>query len=216
MRMNPETQLTICNDERECYTGDYPTLTTLKAKYRNDKAPVLWLVPQLADLSEFAGSSNKLQDKQLKECAAIIANRYGYLKVSELMLFFYKFKDAERLKFYGAVDPMTIIGALSEFVARDRAAAISKAEQEEREREMEEHAWHVVYSDEWRAIRRSLNADQRQRLANSRWAEYRYARETSTTEEEIVGKLVKRGFNPAMIEKAKKCAEYVERQKAKV
>ena len=88
---NPDIQRQICTDSELCMFGEYPTLSALRNGYGNN-APVMWLIPQLYNLSEYCGCKEKLQGKPLEECASIIANEFHYLKVSEVMLFFYRFK----------------------------------------------------------------------------------------------------------------------------
>ncbi len=73
----------------------------------------------------------------MQQCATVIATTYHYLTVSELMLFFFRFKAARYGRFYGSVDPLVITSALRDFV-RERNDAYFKHEQEERERKERE------------------------------------------------------------------------------
>lgn len=114
-----------------CYFGTAPTMGMVNEAYGNKTAQE-WLTAQLADLSEFSGARDKITARQIKQLADIIADDYHWLKVTEIMLFFRKFKRGEYGKFYGAVDPLTITTALREFL-RDRNTAYFKHEQEERE-----------------------------------------------------------------------------------
>lgn len=88
---------------------------------------------QLEDLADFAGCREKLTPQRCDEIAQLIMARYGYLKVSELMLFFLRFKLAEYGEFYGAVDPMRILGALRKF-DRERAELQQRYDRERRDR----------------------------------------------------------------------------------
>lgn len=135
---NPDTQMKICSDTRVCITGQYPTLAEVRRDY-GTSVPTAWLVPQLQDLSWYCGARDKLNARQLEECAYVIASDFSYLKVSELMLFFHRFKSGRYGKFYGTVDPLVICQALREFV-KERNSEIEKIESEERQREREEHA----------------------------------------------------------------------------
>lgn len=87
------------------------------------------MIPQLLDLSEFCGCKEKLQGKPLEECAWLIAQNYFYLKISELMLFFSRFKQGKYGHFYGSVDPMLIMSSLQDFL-RERNDAIFDMESE--------------------------------------------------------------------------------------
>lgn len=133
---NPDYQLKICNDLDGCFFGNHPTLAELKNIYGNN-TPVMWLMPQLYDLSEYCGCKDKLQGKPLEQCAGVIATEFFYLKTTELMLFFYRFKSGRYGHFYGSVDPLKITTSLRTFI-EERACEIERKEQqirEERERE---------------------------------------------------------------------------------
>lgn len=130
----PDYQRQICTDVNTCFFGDYPTLATLRAGYGNN-TPVMWLIPQLYNLSEYCGCKDKLHGKPLEECAFVIAAEFYDLKISELMLFFHLFKAGHYGRFYGSVDPLVITTALREFLKeRNFAYDRRKQEQEERER----------------------------------------------------------------------------------
>lgn len=129
---NPILQEKICVNRDLCFFGKFPTLATINRNYGENTART-WLVPQIRDLSEFCGCKGKISDDQMRQCATIIAQQYFYLKVSELMLFFYDFKAAKYGKFYGNVDPMVITGSLRDFI-KDRNFAIDHHENEMRAR----------------------------------------------------------------------------------
>lgn len=94
--------------------GDYPTLTDLKSAYGKNFAAI-WLVPQIDNLTLFTGAKN-ITEQQHEELAKIISTEYGYLKVTELLLFFHRFKAGHYGRFYGSVDPMVITCALRDFI----------------------------------------------------------------------------------------------------
>lgn len=134
----PTYQRQISNKPDYCFFADFPTLAKVR-EMMGINAPVVWLVPQLLDLSEFCGCKNKLTVRQLEECASMIVSEFYFLKVSELMLFFARFKAGHYGVFYGAVDPMTIMCKLRYFIRDERNAAYVMRENEERERkELEE------------------------------------------------------------------------------
>ena len=136
----------ICNNAELCIMGDFPTLEELKGEY-NSMMPTVWLLPQLQSLSKFCGVKDKLDNKQLEQCAFIIATEYSYMKVSELMLFFYRFKSGQYGKFYGNVDPLVITTALRDFAA-DRNVEQYHYEEVRRKKELEEHMKHAVSHEE--------------------------------------------------------------------
>ncbi len=116
-----------------CVTGNAPTLQEVDDRFGRNAASE-WIVPLLADLSIFTGAKN-LGARQQKQLASIIAAEQRGLKVTEVMLFFYRFKTGRYGRFYGAVDPMVVTTALQDFL-RERQEIID-SEQDRR-------------ADEWR------------------------------------------------------------------
>lgn len=147
---NPDRQRELCQDGDDCIFGDYPTLSQLKV-YGN-KTPSVWLMPHLLNLSEFCGCKDKLTGRVVEELADIIAGEWFYLKVSELMLFFYKFKAGYYGKFYGAVDPLVITTSLREFVA-ERNDAISRKDAEKALDRLREHQDGAITYEEYKLIK---------------------------------------------------------------
>lgn len=144
---NPDAQIQFGMNKEVAYFCDTPTLATIRAEYGTNAA-IVWLVPQIKDLSEYCGCKGKITDSQMEQCAGIIAMTYPFLKVSELMLFFVNFKAGQYGKFYGSVDPLTITTALREFI-KERAAAFEKHEREERERADAEYKKTAITYDEY-------------------------------------------------------------------
>lgn len=135
---NPTTQVryTACLDK--VYEGNTPSIGLVRQTYGANTAEA-WVEIQLNELSEFAGCKGKLDNDQTEQTARMILQTYGHLTIAQLMLFFQKFKRCEYGKFYGAVDPMVIMGALSDFAnevgdeihqRRQAKEQIAKAEQE--------------------------------------------------------------------------------------
>ena len=131
---NPDKQGEICKDKDGCFFGEYPTLAQLRAY--GDSTPSVWLITQLYNLSEYCGCKDKLTSRQYEECASLIEQEFSFLKVSEVMLFFRRFKMGRYGKFYGAVDPLTIGIALRSFLD-ERAFTIQQKENEKRSAQRE-------------------------------------------------------------------------------
>lgn len=144
--MNPDVQMQICHDARLCIMGNFPTLAEVRKEY-GSKAPEVWLIPQLDNLSEYCGVKEKLSKQQLRQLAFTIATEFFYLKVSELMLFFHRFKSGRYGRFYGSVDPLVITRALRDFIA-ERNNAIDIYEKEMKKKELEEYMKHAVSREE--------------------------------------------------------------------
>lgn len=128
---NPGKQVDYTLDQRRAYLGKAPSLGLVGKAFAFGTAKS-WAAIQLWNLAEFAGCKTKLTEDQIDELAQIICTEYGYLKLTELMDFFRRFKLGKYGKFYGAVDPLVITCALQEFLA-DRNAILSRLRREDEE-----------------------------------------------------------------------------------
>lgn len=147
--LNPSVQLIAGRDpEHAVLSEDAPTLAIMRHAY-GEGFPATWLMPQILDLVVYSNSKGTLSDRQAEFLAEVIANEYGFLKASELLLFFYKFKAGEYGHFYGAVDPMRITMALDEF-CDERERILERHEQEqEKIREAQEPKLPKMSPEEW-------------------------------------------------------------------
>lgn len=148
---NPSAQLTFARNPTLAVFGSLPELSVLRRVY-GDNAPVMWLIPQLKNLSEYCGVKEKMTTEMLMSCAQVIATDYYYLKISELMYFFHRFKGGHYGEFYGAVDPLRITSALSVFVSRERNDIIDRKIQADNERRREEGRKGCISRDEYERL----------------------------------------------------------------
>ena len=144
---NPDAQYEIQQDKEDCYFGRYPTLARLNKEYCNT-ASVQWLNIQIYNLNEYCGCKDKMTQQQILDCARTISGMYYFLKVSELMLFFFRFKAGFYGKFFGSVDPMVITTALSQF-CKERGEANAKYDNEIRIKQIKEFRKNAVSYEEW-------------------------------------------------------------------
>ncbi len=151
VRYNPDLQATAAANPVKCVMADTPTLADLKQCYGRNTAEV-WLGTQLQSLSEFSGVRLKLTPRQTDEMASVFTTRYFYLKVTEYLLFFFRFKCGDYGRFYGNVDPMLILAAFHTFL-QERGNIIDKAEAEKRNRERERSRANAITRSEWRAFK---------------------------------------------------------------
>lgn len=129
---NPSLQVAVARHPMRAFFGKAPSLAVVKHTY-GPNAPTMWIIAQLYDLCEYTGAK-KMDAQQATMLAEVIAQEYGYLKVSELLLFFFRFKAGNYGRFFGAVDPMVITTALKEFL-KERAWACEQHEQQLRQQE---------------------------------------------------------------------------------
>ena len=144
--LNPDTQLVAARNKERAFFGDAPTLAVMRHAY-GDNFPVMWMMPQIFEICEFTGVK-KIDEAQNLAIARVINQEYGYLKASELLLFFYRFKTGKYGRFYGSVDPMVIMTALSDFM-REREAEVIRHEEELKERARDEHAKTAITAEEY-------------------------------------------------------------------
>lgn len=122
--------MAITNDPDKCYFGEAPTLWNVNLFYGNGTSEE-WLIYQLTDLSEFTGVGKKITAPQIAQMAQLIVGDYGYLKMTEVMLFLRRFKTGRYGLFYGNVDPIVIISALGRFVIEERNGTLAAHELDE-------------------------------------------------------------------------------------
>ena len=148
--------MTIQDINTLCIFADTPTLSELKAWY-GANTPIVWLMSQLRSLSEFCGAKEKMQSDIAEKTANIIYANYYYLTASELLLFFFKFSTGKYGKFYGVVDPQTIITALQSFVTYERNPAIERKEMEEHLKQREQEKLQAIKYDEYVRLKNNNN-----------------------------------------------------------
>jgi hypothetical protein len=112
---------------------------------------------QLRYLSEFSGAKEKMSSDMAERAANIIYANYYYLTASELLLFFFKFSTGKYGKFYGVVDPQTIITALQSFVTYERNPAIERKEMEEHLKQREQEKLQAIKYDEYIRLKNNNN-----------------------------------------------------------
>ena len=143
---NPMAQIKAVKNSDRAFFGKAPSLALVGHTY-GENTPVMWLLAQLFDLCEFTGVK-KMDEQQAQYLAEVISFEYAFLKVTELMVFFHRFKMGRYGRFYGSVDPMLILTGLKEFLA-EREIEIIRHESELRKQEEAEHAKTVVSQEDW-------------------------------------------------------------------
>ena len=127
------------SDPLRCILGKAPTLKVMNEAYGNGTTEE-WLMYQLVDLIEFVGVNNKLTPYQLKSLCDLIVQKYGWLKVTDIELFFHRIKTGEYQRFYGSVDPQMIMQLMIRF-QRERnlilAEYYEEMDRQARERSMQ-------------------------------------------------------------------------------
>lgn len=115
LRFNPDIQVSCALNLEKSLTGNAPTLRQLEYAY-GVKSIRAWFSIQLENLNKFVGVSNKMTVEQMQMLADIFIVKVPYLKASEILLFFYKFKSGDLGELYGSVDPLKLSTSLNEFL----------------------------------------------------------------------------------------------------
>lgn len=131
----PEVQLYAAENQRKTFMGEAPSLAIIREAYGKEVLESV-LELQIEDLNDFCGSDKKIEGIQSQQLASMIVTEYHYMKISEIVLFFYFFKSGRYGKFYGAMDALTVMEATHLF-AEERRNEIARyqAESEAIERE---------------------------------------------------------------------------------
>lgn len=113
---NPSNQAVFIEKSLDrCFTGVAPSLTRVKKTYGNETVKN-WLIAQLIDLCLFSSIKEKPEIEILENIAETIILLYGFLKVTELMVFFQRFKAGKHGVFYGIIDGIIITSAINTFL----------------------------------------------------------------------------------------------------
>ncbi len=142
---------------QRCFFGHAPTLLTADNAFGEGTAEE-WLTLQLTDLSEMSGAGHKLTIYQIRQLATLIRSEYYYLKVTELEVFFRRFKIGRYGEFYGSVDPIVINKSLRQFL-RERGEMIYEhdMELERQKREQWQNSPTRMTYDEYREWKKNRN-----------------------------------------------------------
>lgn len=130
---NPNNQIKIAENKDRAYTGVSPTLVSIKNTFKGKTLDTL-IIAQLEDLNDFCGVSNKMESAQIIQLCRMIQTKYYYLKIAELLLFFFNFKMGCYGELYGSVDPLKITIALNKFI-QERNNDLDKIELEKKQSE---------------------------------------------------------------------------------
>lgn len=144
-------QIKVAANIERAYKGAAPTLTAVKTAY-SEKLVTIWLMAQLENLNDYCSVKEKINPQQMEDIANIILVEYHFLKITEVMLFFHRFKSGKLGELYGSVDPLRIMGAFNEFMKQrfQEISAIDKRiENEELNKKREEWSKQGITREEY-------------------------------------------------------------------
>lgn len=116
-----------------CITGAAPSLIVANEAYGEGTAEE-WLMYQIVDFGEYVGARDKITTTQLRQLCQLIVQQYGWLKLTDLELFFQRMKQGTYGRFYGAFDPQQFMQCFRPFLDERNNILTRKYEREDRER----------------------------------------------------------------------------------
>jgi len=132
---HPDNAVKFSHYPTRCITGEAPTLIDVNLAYHST-ASIIWLIAQLTSLQEQLNVPNKMTVYQIDACAQNITERFGYLKLSELMLFFARLKGGMyNVDWHGYITPDKVVNALREHFIPYRNDLLHKIEKDRRDKE---------------------------------------------------------------------------------
>jgi len=149
---NPDLQRACAENIERSFSGDAPTIASLRNAYPTEQVRV-WILAQIENLNTYAGTKNKMNPDQMMMLSDIIMTDYYYLKASELLLFFFQFKSGKFGELYGSVDPLRVSSALIEFTSyrREMLFRIERDKKEEKRiKDAEEYSKKAVTRQQYR------------------------------------------------------------------
>lgn len=137
IKFNPKKQNEYIKHFDRCFIGNALRLTDVACAYE-EKTAIFWIKIQLLDLALFTGVKKPSDEQITMLCETILAN-YGYLKVTELMVFFSKFKAGQFERFFGNFDAMVITTSLATFIELRKNWIFEAYQRQENEKREKRH-----------------------------------------------------------------------------
>lgn len=137
----PDYQDQVMKHIDRAFIGTAPRLRDLAECY-SENFVIAWILVQLENLNDYCGTTRKMNIDQMATLSKLIVDNYPNYKVTQLMVFFNRFKIGQYCKFYDSVDPMAITKSLRMFdVERREEIGIYMAEAEAKAIENKRAYW---------------------------------------------------------------------------
>ena len=133
----------FCQYKERCFVGTAPTLGAAKTAY-GDGGITSLLVQYLFDLGTYSGTRDLMDSSQYTDCAQMMLENFYYLKITEIMQFFYMYKSGRFNggEFYGNVNPISIMKTLRKEFLPIRNSLLDKYYKRQEIEEKSECAWY--------------------------------------------------------------------------
>ena len=110
---SPAMMEDVAKDLGRAYNGIAPTLEAVRRAF-GENADIGWLCMLLDDFIDFCGKGT-LTSRQ-KEHIAQMMRKNSNLKVTEILLFFWRLCNANYGRVYGSIDPLFIMDGFNKFL----------------------------------------------------------------------------------------------------
>ena len=119
---NPSRQFEIVKHPYKYLFGNSPTLSEVNIAYQNNECSNIWLIPQIADATLSCGLKEDATKGQFQTVAMGISVFYHWLKIDELMMFFFGFKLGRYERFYSRFDTQIFMGSIPLYLKKRNEA----------------------------------------------------------------------------------------------
>lgn len=114
----PQAMTAVAKDPGRAYYGTAPTLAEVRLAFGGD-ADITWLCTLLDYFIEYCGKGC-MSGTQIMGVAQRLSMK-SHMKVTELMLFFWRLGNAEYGRIYGNIDPLYIMDGFNKFLKQREA-----------------------------------------------------------------------------------------------
>lgn len=153
---DPQKLMKVRDDKLAILDESHPLLLVLGKAYGNNSV-IIWLMQVISVFNEYSGKREKMDDWQIESLARNIAKDFGWLKVSEIMLFFNKYANGCYGPIYAAIDPTDIMANFREKFLSWRARVVSKAEEEAQWEERDRWKREALKPEQIKALKERLS-----------------------------------------------------------
>lgn len=152
---NSKNMYAYAMSEERCHVGKAPTL--FESAHQFGRETCLSFIDEvLLALVNFTAARIRLTTEQRHRLAWVVLTQFGWLRVTELLLFVVKAQAGEFGKFYNTIDPLDITAALQKWAAvcnrRRNEIRLAQVEQEREEQRNQAEHNHRAHVDEIRTL----------------------------------------------------------------
>lgn len=123
-RFSKDVQAVLLNNTEVAFFSDTPTIGLVSKTFGLDNA-ILWVKTQILTIDLYNGTSRDGDYDAIGEASNLFVREYGYIKLTEFLLFVARFKLGIYGKFYGSFDLITLGTSFKEFLKEKQKEIVS-------------------------------------------------------------------------------------------